>query len=123
MTSAPRTQSVLIKNGTVVTGEEGATPYKADILVVDGVIESISEPGTIEADQARIIDAQGLFVSPGFIDMHAHSDLYLLSHPEHAPKITQGCTVRLPFKSKANPRPRSWGRTASHTPQFAARRR
>ncbi|BEI84893.1 hypothetical protein CcaverHIS002_0502940 [Cutaneotrichosporon cavernicola] len=91
MTTNP---SILIKNGTVVNGEEGAQPYAADILVVDGVIDKIGVPGFITAD-AKVIDATGLYVSPGFIDMHAHSDLYLLSHPVHAPKITQGVTTEV----------------------------
>ncbi|GMK55642.1 hypothetical protein CspeluHIS016_0206980 [Cutaneotrichosporon spelunceum] len=86
--------SILIKNGTIVSGEEDALPYAADILIADGVISKIGGPGTIAANE-RVIDATGLYISPGFIDMHAHSDLYLLSHPDHAPKITQGVTTEV----------------------------
>jgi N-acyl-D-amino-acid deacylase len=41
------------------------------------------------------IDANGLILCPGFIDMHAHSDLHLLTHPSHIPKLTQGVTTEI----------------------------
>ncbi|CAK9781328.1 unnamed protein product [Cutaneotrichosporon oleaginosum] len=86
--------SLLITNGTVISGEEDAQPYAADILIIGGVIDTIADPGSIHTHaDARIIDASGLYISPGFIDMHAHSDLYLLTHPDHAAKLTQGTEV------------------------------
>jgi N-acyl-D-amino-acid deacylase len=42
---------------------------------------------------ARTIDADGLYVCPGFIDMHTHSDIQLLAHPEHDCKVRQGVTL------------------------------
>src|SRR6266542_1869243 len=41
----------------------------------------------------RTIDAAGLFVCPGFIDMHTHSDLQLFAHPHHDCKVRQGVTL------------------------------
>jgi N-acyl-D-aspartate/D-glutamate deacylase len=97
---SPTFSSILFRGATVVDGDEGVQPYEADVLVEAGLIARIDPTSALDkADVAptpegvRVIDAEGFYLSPGFIDMHAHSDLYLLSHPEHAPKITQGCTV------------------------------
>jgi N-acyl-D-amino-acid deacylase len=84
---------ILFLSPTVISGEEEADPYVADVLISDGLIARIGQPGTIEAASARKVDAKGFYLSPGFIDMHAHSDLYLLTNPAHEAKITQGCTV------------------------------
>ena len=85
---------ILFSSPTIIPGDESADPYVADVLVSDGLIAQIGASGSINSRSARKVDAKGCFLTPGFIDMHAHSDLYLLSHPEHEPKITQGCTVR-----------------------------
>jgi N-acyl-D-amino-acid deacylase len=90
-------ESILFLSAAVITGEEDAKPFVADVLVQDGLIAQIGEPGTVEGAAAaatRRIDARGQFLSPGFIDMHAHSDLYLITNPVHEAKISQGCTVR-----------------------------
>ncbi|GAB3249040.1 N-acyl-D-amino-acid deacylase family protein [Kineosporia babensis] len=44
---------------------------------------------------ARVLDAGGLVLAPGFIDMHAHSDLAVLTDPEHLAKTTQGVTTEV----------------------------
>src|SRR5205823_3419962 len=44
---------------------------------------------------ARTIDADGLFVCPGFVDMHTHSDLRLLANPAHEAKVHQGVTLEV----------------------------
>lgn len=90
---------ILFTSATVISGDEAAVPRVADVLVSGGVVARIGAPGSIDAEAgpARRVDATGHVLSPGFIDMHAHSDLYLLTHPEHEAKITQGCTVCLPL--------------------------
>jgi N-acyl-D-aspartate/D-glutamate deacylase len=85
---------ILFSSATVITGDESATPFVADVLVSNGLIAQIGEPGSFKAPEtAKVIEAKGHVLSPGFIDMHAHSDLYLLTNPEHEAKISQGCTV------------------------------
>ncbi|WP_309080720.1 D-aminoacylase [Zhihengliuella sp.] len=87
--------SILITRATVVDGT-GADRYPADVRLADGVIAEVGAPGTLKAlPGEECVDAEGLVLSPGFIDMHAHSDLYLLTHPEHAAKLSQGVTTEV----------------------------
>ncbi len=85
--------STLIRNVTVVDGT-GDPRYLADIEIADGRIARIADPGT-PADADTVIDGTGLVLSPGFIDMHAHSDLQLLVNPDHYAKLSQGVTTEL----------------------------
>lgn len=94
MTVVPSSRVILFVSPTIVSGEENAVPYVADVLVENGIIKSIGKD--LQSSNARRVEAQGYVLSPGFIDMHAHSDLYLLSDPVHEPKISQGCTVSPP---------------------------
>jgi N-acyl-D-aspartate/D-glutamate deacylase len=61
---------LLIKNGTVVDGT-GAPRMQADVAIADG---RIAEIGKVKDGAARVIDADGLIVAPGFIDPHTHYD-------------------------------------------------
>ncbi|HEX5465884.1 MAG TPA: amidohydrolase family protein [Candidatus Limnocylindrales bacterium] len=60
---------------------------------------SAARPGTNEDEPlpraARVIDARGLVVAPGFIDLHSHSGLMILSDPRHEPKVRQGVTTEV----------------------------
>lgn len=87
---------LLFVAATVVTGDEAAKPFVADVLLSQGLIARIGPAGSVDGGAARRIDARGHVLSPGFIDMHAHSDLYLLTHPAHEAKVTQGCTASRP---------------------------
>ena len=87
--------AVLFRRATVVDGT-GAPRRPADVLVADGVIAAIAGPGTIEARPGvRVIDADGSVLAPGFIDMHAHSDLALLGDARHEAKLSQGVTTEV----------------------------
>ena len=83
----------LIRGATVVDGTE-TERYRADVLVDGARIAAIDRAGSaLDAD--RVIDADGLVLTPGFIDMHAHSDLAVLLDPAHEAKLTQGVTTEL----------------------------
>ncbi len=82
---------ILIKNGHVIDGT-GRPRFKADVGVKDGKIASVGE---LSGSADKVIDAAGLFVSPGFVDCHSHSDFTILIHPTGDSKILQGCTTEL----------------------------
>ncbi len=81
---------LVIRNGTVYDGT-GAEGRLADGLIDRGTIAGIGE---IEADAAEI-DATGLAVAPGFVDIHSHSDYTLLMDPRAVSAIHQGVTTEV----------------------------
>jgi len=83
---------LLIVNGRVYDGT-GNPWFYADIGVVNGKIEFIGKAKGLDAK--RVIDARGLAVSPGFIDIHSHSDFTLLVDPRAMSKIMQGVTLEV----------------------------
>lgn len=83
---------ILILNGTVIDGT-GGERFSADVAVTDGRIVEVG--GVQNAEAAASIDAAGLIVAPGFIDVHNHSDGWLLKTPHLAPKTTQGFTTEV----------------------------
>lgn len=83
----------LVRGGTVVDGSEGER-FRADVLVEGDRIAAVGElPDGATAD--RVIDAGGLVVAPGFVDMHAHSDLALVTTTDHLAKLGQGVTTEV----------------------------
>jgi N-acyl-D-aspartate/D-glutamate deacylase len=83
---------LLIKNGTIIDGT-GGLRYDADLGISGGKIEAI---GNLEDAQAgRVIDASGLIITPGFIDMHSHSDMSLFDDPGGESKAFQGVTTEV----------------------------
>ena len=86
--------TTLIRAVTVVDGT-GESRYTADVELADGVIRRIARPGSLEPGAADVIEGAGLVLSPGFIDMHAHSDLQLLIERDHYAKLSQGVTTEL----------------------------
>ncbi|MGV9255616.1 N-acyl-D-amino-acid deacylase family protein [Streptomyces sp. NPDC003697] len=92
------TADLVIRDADVVDGT-GAPSYRADVAVRDGRIVSIvkeaAAAGCRRPHARRELDAEGLALSPGFIDMHAHSDLALLRDPDHSAKAAQGVTLEV----------------------------
>jgi N-acyl-D-aspartate/D-glutamate deacylase len=79
---------LLIKNGTVIDGT-GAPRRQVDIAVANG---KIAEIGKITDGATRTIDADGLVVSPGFIDPHTHYDAQICWDPAISPSSWHGVT-------------------------------
>jgi N-acyl-D-amino-acid deacylase len=83
---------VLIRGGTVLDGT-GAPAFRADIGLVGDAIAALGE---IAPEQGRrLIDASGLHVAPGFIDIHTHSDPDVLAYPTADSRVRQGVTTEL----------------------------
>ena len=81
---------ILIRGGLVVDGS-GSPGYRADVGILDGRIARIGDLSLAAAE--RTVDAAGLVVSPGFVDMHNHSDQSLLDEPKCESMIRQGVTT------------------------------
>ena len=81
---------IVIRNGTVYDGT-GAEGRIADVAIDEGRIAGI---GQVDAD-ALEIDAAGLAVAPGFVDIHSHSDYTLLMDPRAVSAIHQGVTTEV----------------------------
>jgi len=83
---------LVVRNGHVIDGT-GSPWYAADVAVKDGRIAAI---GRLDAARAtRSIDAHGMVVAPGFIDMLGQSELTLLVDPRAPSKIYQGITTEI----------------------------
>jgi len=83
---------LLIVGGRIVDGTS-RPGYWADIAVHSGLIADI---GQLDSTQARrVIQADGRVICPGFVDVHAHSDLVLFGEPRHEPKVRQGVTTEI----------------------------
>ena len=82
---------LLIRNGRIFDGT-GSAPYTADIAAAGGEVVAI---GRLEGEAVKVVDANGLAVSPGFIDLHTHSDMSFLLVSTAQSKVRQGVTLEL----------------------------
>ncbi|MBV0902779.1 N-acyl-D-amino-acid deacylase family protein [Haloarcula salina] len=90
MTTASST-SLAFRDARVLDGS-GAAAFAGSVRVANGRIDEISDE---PLDAERVIDLGGAYLAPGFIDMHAHSELRLFEHPEAPEKLTQGITTEV----------------------------
>jgi len=119
---------VVIRGGRVLNGA-GSEPRRADVGVRRDLIEAL---GSLTDVPGRLtIDAGGKIVCPGFIDVHSHSDTYLLIEPGADSKMLQGVTTevvgncgasaaplageyRLPSDWRDKPYPAGWSSVAEY---------
>jgi N-acyl-D-amino-acid deacylase len=88
---------LLIAGGTIVDGT-GAPGVPGAVAVTGDrlrVLRDAAEIASATAAVGRVIDATGLTVAPGFIDLHSHSGLTILAEPLHEPKVRQGVTTEV----------------------------
>lgn len=82
---------LVIRNGTIVDGLGGRT-YVGDVAVRDGLIVEV---GTVSGDAEHVIDAAGLLVTPGFVDLHTHYDGQSIWSDRLNPSSSHGVTTAL----------------------------
>ncbi|HSC79500.1 MAG TPA: amidohydrolase family protein, partial [Chitinolyticbacter sp.] len=83
----------LIRQATVHDGS-GAAPFSATLAIADQRIAAIARDGELDAATAHHeIDATGLVLAPGFIDVHTHDDTNVIRQPDMLPKLSQGITT------------------------------
>ena len=92
-TQAAAPASVLIRGGTLVDGSGGA-PRRADVRVRGDRIIAVA-PSLTAAAGERVIDATGLAVAPGFIDLHSHADRGIERMPMAESQVRQGITTSI----------------------------
>ncbi|WP_179466318.1 N-acyl-D-amino-acid deacylase family protein [Mycolicibacterium vinylchloridicum] len=80
---------LVIRNGTIVDGT-GGDPYRGDVAISDGVIAAV---GTVDGTGTREIDATGLLVTPGFVDLHTHYDGQAIWSDRMTPSSAHGVTT------------------------------
>ncbi|MCS0634533.1 D-aminoacylase [Streptomyces sp. LP05-1] len=85
----------LVLCGVRVVDGTGGPSYRADVGLAGGRIAAIRRAGERSLAGGTTLDGDGLALSPGFIDMHAHSDLALLRDPAHEAKAAQGVTLEV----------------------------
>ncbi len=84
------TYNLIIRNGTIVDGV-GGEPYVGDVAVRDGVIAAVGSVNGSTA--AREIDATGLLITPGFVDLHTHYDGQSIWSERLTPSSAHGVTT------------------------------
>src|SRR4030042_1458459 len=83
---------LFFRNATILDGS-GREPYTADLAVSRDRIEAIGRLEKLSA--RRVVEAQGLMLAPGFVDMHGHSDYHLLARPQAESKLLQGVPLEV----------------------------
>jgi N-acyl-D-amino-acid deacylase len=98
-------RDVVIRRAQVVDGT-GAPGRRADVAVAGGRIVELGAPGTLDG-ASQCVDADGLALAPGFIDMHSHADFTLPAFPGARNSITQGVTSEVVGNCGWSPAPLS----------------
>lgn len=84
--------SLLIRGALVIDGSN-REPFRGDIAIENGVITDVSP--SIKDGGKAVIEADGLVLAPGFIDIHSHTDLTIFKHPLAESKALQGVTTEV----------------------------
>jgi len=79
--------------GTLVIDGSSREPFRGDIAVENGTITEVSP--SIKGGGKAVIEADGLVATPGFIDIHSHTDLTIFKHPLAESKALQEVTTEV----------------------------
>ena len=107
---------LVIRNGTIFDGA-GGPPRRGDVAIAG---DRIRELGNVAAQGAAEIQARGMAVAPGFIDIHSHADLSLLVNPLAESRVRQGVTLEIAGQDGSSVGP--WGDAAFESTRDRYRR-
>jgi len=107
---------ILVRGGLVYDGT-GRPPIEVDLLISGDRITRVAR--AISATGSDVIDARGMAVAPGFIDIHSHTDTVLLGYPEAESKIRQGVTTEVAGQDGSSAAPASPERAQRVREQYA----
>jgi N-acyl-D-amino-acid deacylase len=93
---------LVVAHGRIVDGC-GNPWYRGDVAVHGGRIAALGPPGSLRG--RRTIDAEGRYVTPGFVDPHTHSDVSILAFPEADSALRQGATTHVTGNCGMSPAP------------------
>ena len=96
-------QAELVIRGAEIDDGTGA-PFMGDVAITDGLIAAVAPSLPVEGS-GQVIDAAGLLLCPGFVDLHAHSALRSFEDPLLEPKVAQGFTTELLCPDGLGPAP------------------
>lgn len=100
--ASAQTRTLLIKNATIIDGS-GKASFRGDVRIRNGKIERIGKIKPSQMDE--VVDATGLVLAPGFIDIHNHSETGLLREGVAANQVSQGITTILVGPDGGSPWP------------------
>ncbi|MDR2870305.1 MAG: amidohydrolase family protein [Deferribacteraceae bacterium] len=83
---------ILIKNAMIVDGS-GAAPFAGDVAIQDGLIKAVAQG--IKDEAKTVYDAAGAYLTPGFIDIHRHSDAFVFREGFGEIQLRQGITTTI----------------------------
>ncbi len=86
-------EQLCIKNANIIDGT-GAPAFTGDVYVRDKKISRVAKKGEARSEAAAVIEAEGLTLTPGFIDAHSHGDLMIESPFSTLSKLSQGITTQ-----------------------------
>lgn len=86
-------ERLFIKNGMIYDGS-GSPPFPGNLFIEGNRIQAVGRHLSTPED-CRVLDAEGLCVSPGFIDPHSHHDYIFVYEKENAGALTQGVTTQI----------------------------
>jgi len=96
---------IVFRNARALDGT-GSPWFVADVAVKDGFVVKV---GKVEGQASKTVDASGMYLSPGFIDAHSHSDLPLVVNPTADSKVMQGVTLEVIGQCGSSAAPRNMG--------------
>lgn len=88
------TRPLLIRNAHLLDGT-GSPQRRADIRVVNASLEAVESPGMLPKADCEVLDAHGLTLAPGFIDVHSHADNAPFLDEDDTSKVMQGVTTEI----------------------------